>query len=173
MNGASMKQQSPHSTSRFRVVAITKKVMESPIVEYRCSPTPARPRTQSPHPHTRLMPPCCLHITHVPADTTPDLPATRDQPLANPYHAPDRDIPQTERPSRLTETRGASDSGLRGSLRLLRHPDATHDARTTCVLHVRVRWHACAAPLSACAHAAHSRHATTRTPPAANALWGL
>ena len=51
----------------------------------------------------------------------------------NPYHAPDRDIPQTERPSRLSETRGASDSGLRGSLRLLRHPDATHDARTTCV----------------------------------------
>ena len=91
------------------------------------APHPPAPELNRPTP-THASCPLAVCTSHMCPQT---LPQTYQG--TNPYHAPDRDIPQTERPSRLTETRGASDSGLRGSLRLLRHPDATHDARTTCV----------------------------------------
>ena len=100
--------------------------------------------TQRHTPHTRHTPPCCLH-THVRADTR--------------------------------QRHRASHSVLRGPRRLRAaswsHPtlNTVHGPRAS-----TMTYDGMPAPprgaLSACAHAIHSRHATPRTPPVANALSG-
>ena len=100
--------------------------------------------TQRHTPHTRHTPPCCLH-THVRADTR--------------------------------QRHRASHSVFRGPRRLRAaswsHPtlNTVHGPRAS-----TMTYDGMPAPprgaLSACAHAIHSRHATPRTPPVANALSG-